>query len=390
MNLIKTQNELDSVVRELAKSEFVTVDTEFIRETTFWPELCLIQMAAPGVTALVDPLAAGIDLKPFFELMADEAVTKVFHAARQDIEIIFHLGGLIPHPVFDTQVAAMVCGFGDSVSYDQLVQKITGVRLDKSSRFTDWRHRPLSDKQLEYAVADVTHLIDVYNHLKAELERENRAHWLNEEMEVLTSRQTYDPHPEDAWKRLKMRLRKPQELAVVQAVAAWREREARERNVPRGRVLKDDAIYEVAQQAPRDATALGRLRTTPKGWERSSTATALLAVVNAALGMSKDEMPRLPKLPQSQEGSSAAAELLKVLLRMVAEAEGVAAKVLASSDDIDRLAAEGEDADVAALHGWRREVFGEKALQLVRGEIALKFERRKIAVFETQKQQVDA
>jgi ribonuclease D len=390
MDLIKTQNELDSVVRELAKSEFVTVDTEFIRETTFWPELCLIQMAAPGVTALVDPLAAGIDLTPFFELMANEAVTKVFHAARQDIEIIFHRGGLIPHPVFDTQVAAMVCGFGDSVSYDQLVQKTTGVRLDKSSRFTDWRYRPLSDKQLEYAVADVTHLIDVYHHLKAELERENRAHWLNEEMEVLTSRQTYDPHPEDAWKRLKMRLRKPQELAIVQAVAAWREREARERNVPRGRVLKDDAIYEIAQQGPRDATALGRLRTTPKGWERSSTATALLTVVNAALGMPKDEMPKLPKLPQSQEGSSAASELLKVLLRMVAEAEGVAAKVLASSDDIDRLAADGEDADVPALHGWRREVFGDRALQLVRGEIALKFEKRKITVFETSKQTVDA
>lgn len=390
MHLIKTQTELDSVVRDLAKSEFVTVDTEFIRETTFWPELCLIQMAAPGITALVDPLAPGIDLKPFFGLMANEAVTKVFHAARQDIEIIFHLGGLIPHPVFDTQVAAMVCGFGDSVSYDQLVQKITGVRLDKSSRFTDWRHRPLSDKQLEYAVADVTHLIDVYTHLKAELERENRAHWLNEEMEVLTSRQTYDPHPEDAWKRLKMRLRKPQELAVVQAVAAWREREARERNVPRGRVLKDDAIYEIAQQAPRDATALGRLRTTPKGWERSSTATALLAVINAALDMPKDAMPKLPRVPQSQEGSNAAAELLKVLLRMVAEAEGVAAKVLASSDDIDRLAAEGEEADVPALHGWRREVFGDRALQLVRGEIALKFERRKIAVFETHKHPVDA
>jgi ribonuclease D len=388
MHLIKTQNELDSVVRELAKSEFVTVDTEFIRETTFWPELCLIQMAAPGITALVDPLAPDIDLKPFFELMANEAVIKVFHAARQDIEIIFHRGGLIPHPVFDTQVAAMVCGFGDSVSYDQLVQKITGVRLDKSSRFTDWRHRPLSDRQLEYAVADVTHLIDVYNQLTAELERENRAHWLNEEMEVLTSRQTYDPHPEDAWKRLKMRLRKPQELAVVQAVAAWREREARERNVPRGRVLKDDAIYEIAQQQPRDATALGRLRTTPKGWERSSTATALLAVVNAALGMPKEDMPKLPKVPQSQEGTSAAAELLKVLLRLVAEAEGVAAKVLASSDDIDRLAAEGENADVPALHGWRREVFGEKALRLVRGEIALKFERRKIAVFETANQPV--
>ena len=315
--------------------------------------------------------------------MANEAVTKVFHAARQDIEIVFHLGGLIPHPVFDTQVAAMVCGFGDSVSYDQLVQKITGAQLDKSSRFTDWRHRPLSEKQLVYALADVTHLIDVYQHLKAELERENRAHWLNEEMEVLTSRETYDPHPEDAWKRLKMRLRKPQELAVVQAVAAWREREARERNVPRGRVLKDDAIYEIAQQQPRDAAALARLRTMPKGWERSSTATALLAVVNAALALPEgpDAAPA-EAAAAAPEGSSAAAELLKVLLRLVAEKEGVAAKVLASGDDIDRIAAEGEDADVPALHGWRREVFGELALRLVRGEIALKFERRKIAVFD--------
>ncbi|MBZ9675116.1 ribonuclease D [Mesorhizobium sp. ES1-1] len=382
MHVITTQKELESVVAELEKSDFVTVDTEFIRETTFWPILCLIQMAAPGVTALIDPLAPDLDLKPFFRLMANEAVVKVFHAARQDIEIIVHLGDLVPHPVFDTQVAAMVCGFGDSVSYDQLVQRITGARLDKSSRFTDWRHRPLSDKQLDYALADVTHLIEVYRHLSAELERENRAHWLNEEMEVLTSRETYDPHPEDAWKRLKMRLRKPQELAIVQAVAAWREREARERDVPRGRVLKDDAIYEVAQQAPRDAAALGKLRTTPKGWERSSTATALLGAVNTALALPKDEMPKLPKNFQPPEGSSAAAELLKVLLRIVAEKEGVASKVLASSDDIDRIAAEGEDADVAALQGWRRAVFGETALKLVRGEIGIKFERRKIAVFD--------
>jgi ribonuclease D len=390
MHLIKTQSELVEAVSALSKSEFVTVDTEFIRETTFWPELCLIQMAAPGVVALVDPLAPDIDLAPFFALMANEAIVKVFHAARQDIEIVFHRGGLIPHPVFDTQVAAMVCGFGDSVSYDQLVQKISGVRLDKSSRFTDWRHRPLSDKQLEYAIADVTHLIDVYRHLEQELKRENRAHWLDEEMEVLTSRQTYDPHPEDAWKRLKLRLRKPQELAVVQAVAAWREREARERNVPRGRVLKDDAIYEIAQQQPSDAAALGRLRTTPKGWERSATATALIAVVNAALAVPKEDMPKLPRLPQVAEGTSAAAELLKVLLRLVAEAEGVAAKVLASSDDIDRLASEGETADVPALRGWRREVFGERALQLIRGEIALKFEQRRIAVFETSKEVAEA
>jgi ribonuclease D len=383
MELIKTQKELEGAIAALERAEFVTVDTEFIRETTFWPELCLIQMAAPDLTALVDPLAEGIDLKPFFELMANEKVTKVFHAARQDIEIIFHRGGLIPHPVFDTQVAAMVCGFGDSVSYDQLVQKVTGTHLDKSSRFTDWRHRPLSDKQLAYALADVTHLIDVYRHLREDLEREGRAHWLNEEMDILTARETYDPHPEDAWKRLKMRLKKPQELAVVQAVAAWREREARERNVPRGRVLKDDAIYEIAQQQPRDVTALGRLRTTPKGWERSSVATALLGVVNAALDIPKEQMPKLPKPQQVQEGSGAAAELLKVLLRLTSEKQGVAAKVLASGDDIDRIASDGEKADVPALHGWRREVFGEQALRLVRGEIALKFERRRIAVFET-------
>lgn len=382
MHLIQDQAELEAVIAELEKSDFVTVDTEFIRETTFWPVLCLIQMAAPGVTALVDPLAKNIDLAPFFRLMANEKVTKVFHAARQDIEIIFHLGDLIPHPVFDTQVAAMVCGFGDSVSYDQLVQKVTGARLDKSSRFTDWRHRPLTDRQLEYALADVTHLIEVYQHLKAELARENRAHWLNEEMEILTARETYDPDPQDAWKRLKMRMRKPLELAIVQAVAAWRDREARERDVPRNRVVKDDAIYEIAQQAPRDQAALGRLRSTPKGWERSSTATSLLAVVNKVLETPKDQLPKMPKQVHQPEGSGAAVELLKVMLKMIAEQEGVAPKVLASGDDLDKIAGEGEKANVPALSGWRREVFGEKALRLVRGEIGIKFDKRRIVAFD--------
>lgn len=382
LHLITTTGELREVTHKLSQSDFVTIDTEFIRETTFWPELCLIQMAAPGVTALVDPLAEGIELKPFFDLMANGKVTKVFHAARQDIEIIFHLGGLIPDPVFDTQVAAMVCGFGDSVSYDQLVQKVTGTRIDKSSRFTDWRRRPLTDKQLAYALADVTYLIDVYLRLKAEIEREGRVHWLREEMDVLTSPRTYDPDPDDAWKRLKMRLRKPQELSVVKHVAAWREHEARERNVPRQRIIKDDAIYEIAQQQPRDAQALSRLRMTPKGWERSATAASLLEAVNAALDVPREEMPQPPKAVQSPEGTGAAAELLKVLLRLVADEANVAPKMLASSDDIDRLAAEQEKADVPALHGWRRSVFGEKALRLIRGEIALKFENRKIAVFE--------
>jgi ribonuclease D len=378
MHVITTTRELADAVAALEKSDFVTVDTEFIRETTFWPELCLIQMAAPDVTALVDPLAPGMDLKPFFDLMANEAVTKVFHAARQDIEIVFNLGRLIPHPVFDTQVAAMVCGFGDSVSYEQIVQRVSGAQIDKSSRFTDWRARPLSDKQLTYAAADVTHLIEVYQYLKAELEREGRGHWLNEEMAILTNRETYDPHPEDAWRRLKVRLRKPIELAVVQSVAAWREREARERNVPRRRVIKDEVISEIAQQQPRDEAALGKLRTIPKGWERSAMAASLLGAINAALAIPKDELPKLPKPAQNPEGSNAAAELLKVLLRLVAEEEGVAPKVLASSDEIDRLAADGEKADVPALSGWRREVFGERALKLVRGEISLKFDKRRI------------
>jgi ribonuclease D len=383
MHLIQDQAELEAVIAQLEQSSFVTVDTEFIRETTFWPILCLIQMAAPGVTALVDPLSKNIDLAPFFRLMANEKVIKVFHAARQDIEIVFHLGDMIPHPVFDTQVAAMVCGFGDSVSYDQLVQRITGTRLDKSSRFTDWRHRPLSDKQLEYALADVTYLIEVYEYLRGELEREDRAHWLTEEMDVLTARETYDPHPDDAWKRLKMRVRKPQELAIVQALAAWRDREARERDVPRQRVVKDDAIFEIAQQAPRDGQALGRLRSTPKGWERSSTAAALLEIVNKALDLPKEQLPKMPKQVHQPEGSGAAVELLKVLLKMIAEKEGVAPKVLASGDDLEKIAGEGEDATVPALSGWRREVFGERALQLVRGEVGLKFEKRRVVAFDT-------
>lgn len=385
MHLITQQSELEAAIADLERSEFVTVDTEFIRETTFWSELCLIQLASHDTTALIDPLSPDIDLAPFFRLMSNENIVKVFHAARQDVEIIYHLGNIIPSPLFDTQVAAMVCGFGDSVSYDQLVQKITGEQIDKSSRFTDWRHRPLSEKQLTYALADVTHLVNVYLHLKERLEREDRAHWLNEEMSILTSPSTYDPHPDDAWKRLKMRVRKPVELAIVQAVAAWREREARERNVPRGRVLKDDAIFEIAQQAPRDTHALGRLRTTPKGWERSSTATALLGVVNAAVETPKDALPKIPKHVPQPEGTSAASELLKVLLRIVAEQQGVAPKMLASGDDIDKIAAKGDEANVSALQGWRREVFGEKALALIRGELALKFEKRKITIFETSK-----
>jgi ribonuclease D len=327
---------------------------------------------------LVDPLAKGLDMKPFFELMANSSVLKVFHAARQDIEIIYNRGGLIPHPIFDTQVAAMVCGFGDSVSYDQLVSRTKGVQIDKSSRFTDWSRRPLSEKQLDYALADVTHLRDVYLYLKAELEREGRSLWLSEEMDVLEAKETYDIHPDDAWQRLKMRLRKPQELAVLKYVAAWREREARSRNVPRSRVIKDDAIYEIAQQQPKDAEALGRLRTIPKGWERSSAGAAVVEAVNTALALPKAEMPHAPRQTQAPEGAAAAAELLKVLLKLISEKHGVAPKVIANSEDLDKIAAEGENADVGALRGWRRELFGDPALQLIKGDVALRFVGKKV------------
>ena len=380
--MIETTAALAEACTELAKSEFITIDTEFLRETTFWPELCLVQMASPTLEVLVDPLAKGIDLTPLFELMANPDVVKVFHAARQDIEIIYHLGGLIPHPIFDTQVAAMVCGFGDSISYDQLVQKIKNVQIDKSSRFTDWSRRPLTDKQLDYALADVTHLRDVYLALKAQLEREGRSLWLTEEMDILESRDTYDMHPDDAWLRLKSRLRKPTELAILKFVAAWREREARSRNVPRSRVLKDDAIFEIAQQQPKDAEALSRLRTIPKGWERSASGTAIIETVNAALALPKEEMPKAPRHSHAPEGSGAAVELLKVLLKLTADKHGVAAKVIANSDDLDKIASEGEKATVAALTGWRRELFGDVALKLINGEVALRFAGKKVEAVE--------
>ncbi|QRM56871.1 ribonuclease D [Sinorhizobium sp. BG8] len=380
--MIQTTAALADACQILAKSDYLTIDTEFLRETTFWPELCLIQMAGPDIAVLVDPLAKNIDLAPFFELMANPQVIKVFHAARQDIEIIYNRGNLIPHPIFDTQVAAMVCGFGESVSYDQLVQRTKGVQIDKSSRFTDWSRRPLTDKQLEYALADVTHLRDVYQTLKAKLEGEGRSLWLTEEMAILESAGTYDIHPDDAWKRLKMRVKKPQELAVLQKVAAWREREARGRNVPRSRILKDDTIYEIAQQQPADAEALGRLRTIPKGWERSQSGAALLEAINTALAVPKTDLPRLPRQPQLPEGAAAASELLKVLLKLISEREGVAAKIIANSDDLERIAAEGENADVPALHGWRRELFGNTALNLIDGKVGLRFVNRKLEAVE--------
>ncbi len=373
--IITDTETLSAFCTRLSKSSFVTVDTEFMRESTFWAQLCLIQMAGPGEAAIIDPRADGIDLAPFYRLMADERVVKVFHAARQDIEIFVKQAGAVPHPIFDTQIAAMVCGYGDQVSYDQLVARVTGDHIDKSSRFTDWSQRPLSAKQCTYAISDVTHLRDIYLSLSAQLAEQERTTWLDEEMAVLTDIETYRTHPEDAWLRLKLRVKKPRQLAVLMALAAWREREAQGRDVPRGRVLKDDAIYEIALQHPRDQEQLGRLRTIPRGFERSATGRAIVTVVESAFDIPEDQLPKVPRPRPAPEHASAAAELLKVLLKMVAEEQGVAARIIASTDDLERIAAD-DRADVAALKGWRRQLFGERALALKHGALALSMSRQ--------------
>jgi len=380
MELIKTTGELAAACARLARHPFVTIDTEFLRETTYYPILCVAQMAGPEEAVVIDTLAPGLDLTPFFELMANERVLKVFHAARQDIEIIWHRAGLVPHPVFDTQVAAMVLGYGDSISYDRLVERITGDTLDKSHRFTDWRRRPLSRAQLAYAVSDVTHLRDVYLALAAELARRGRTEWMHNEMAALTSPETYRIEPERAWLRLKTRVRKPKELAVLMEVAAWREREAQVRDVPRGRILKDEAINEIATHAPTTPERLASLRALPQGFARSKAAEGVLAAVKRALARDLGALPRLERRRPAPDGG-ATIELLKVLLRMTAEQHGVAAKVIATVEDLERIAADDE-ADVPALSGWRRELFGEKALALKHGRLALSLEGGRVVARE--------
>src|SRR3954453_7439288 len=321
MELITTTRELAEACARLAKHPFVTVDTEFQRESTYYPKLCVLQMASTEEAVVVDALAPDLDLAPFFALMTDANVVKVFHAARQDIEIVWHQAGIIPAPIIDTQVAAMVLGYGDSISYDQLVQRITGDSLDKSNRFTDWTRRPLSEAQLAYAISDVTHLRDVYLKLSADLDRRGRSDWMREEMKVLRSPATYRFEPEHAWERLKTRVRKPKELAVLIEVAAWREREAQERDVPRGRVLKDDVIGDIAVQAPTTTERLGTLRSLPRGFERSKWGEAIVEAVQRGLARDPKTLPRLERSKQSPNGQ-ATVELLKVLLRMTAERHG--------------------------------------------------------------------
>ncbi|CCE06978.1 Ribonuclease D (RNase D) [Bradyrhizobium sp. STM 3843] len=376
MDLITTTADLAAACTRLARHPVITVDTEFLRETTYYPLLCVVQLASADEAIVIDALAEGLDLKPFFALMADENVLKVFHAARQDIEIIWHRASIVPHPIFDTQVAAMVLGYGDSIAYDQLVERITGHRPDKTHRFTDWSRRPLTKEQIHYAEADVTHLRDVFAALDADLKRRKRSDWVSEEMEVLTSPRTYDFHPERAWERLKTRVRKPKELAVLMEVAAWREQEAQSRDVPRSRVLKDDAVGDIAIHAPTSVEKLGGLRSLPKGFERSKWGADIVAAVQRGVARDPATLPKLEK-PRNNSNGAAIVELLKVLLRMTSERHAVASKVIATVDDLEQIALD-DNADVAALHGWRRELFGEAALALKHGQLALAIEKGRV------------
>ncbi len=380
MRLITTTQELADACSAFSGAAFVAVDTEFMRESTFWPDLCLIQMAAGDDEIIVDTLSEEIDLQPFFELMADEAVTKVFHAARQDIEIIHHQAKIIPTPVFDTQIAAMVCGFGESASYGLLVKKLLNRELDKSSRFTDWSRRPLSEKQLNYAIGDVTHLRDLYPKLRDKLKINGRAQWLGEEMSVLTDPATYESHPENAWKRLKMRVRSKKALGVMMDVAEWREHEAQRQNVPRRRVLKDEAIYDIAAQAPTTPQELDRLRSVHQGFSRSSKGKGVVEAVRRGLERDPATLPAIKRNEPLSADALAVLDLLRVLLKSAAGRHGVAPKLIATSDELEKIA-RGADTDLPSLKGWRHELFGADALALREGKLGLALERGRVVSF---------
>ncbi|HMM14648.1 MAG TPA: ribonuclease D [Parvibaculum sp.] len=384
MNIITNTDALAATCARLAGAGYVTVDTEFMRDSTFWPKLCLIQLASPGEACIVDPQAPGIDLAPFYELMRNKQVVKVFHAARQDIEIFWHEAETIPDPLFDTQVAAMVCGFGESVGYETLVRKLTGGSVDKSSRFTDWSRRPLSDKQLQYACGDVTHLRKIYEVLARRLTQTGRARWVAEEMAILQDPETYAQRPEDAWKRIKMRFKGQRGLAVLVEIAAWRERQAQERDLPRSRILKDDALAEIATQIPRVPEDLDRLRAVPKGFANSRTAASIMEAVERGLSMREDLIPVVKDSEPLPPGIGPLVELLKVLLSLRSEEHEVAQKLVARTSDLELIAAHDEP-DVPALKGWRREIFGADAQRLKRGELALSARGKKILLLETAK-----
>jgi ribonuclease D len=361
----------------LAKSPFVAVDTEFMRQTTYRPKLCLIQLACPGFEAVIDPIETGADLAPFFQLMANPAVVKVFHAARQDIEIVVQEAGVIPKPLFDTQVAAMALGYGDSIAYGALIKRVLKRNHDKTFQAMDWCARPLSPKQIEYALGDVTHLRDLYPVLKKRLVEQGREHWLDEEIALLIDPKTYAFDPADAWKRLKLGGKSRTQRAVIMELAAWRERTAQEENVPRSRVLKDDAIYEIAKHIPKSAEALGRLRAVREGLK--GNADAIMGAIHAGIARKASDVPDPSENADLSVSALASVELLRVLLKAVASKLDIAPKLLAGTDDLEKIVL-SDDPDTPAVRGWRREVFGDHALALKRGTLALTLQGKEITL----------
>jgi len=377
MRVIRDTDCLAAFCDRLAAAPYITVDTEFMRERTYWPKLCLVQIAGPDDVAIIDAVSPDLDLAPLFGLMVNEAVLKVFHAARQDIEILYHLSGRIPAPIFDTQVAAMVCGFGESVAYDTLAAKLANARIDKTSRFTDWSQRPLTDKQLQYALADVTHLRTAYEKIAERLAETGRTDWLREEMAVLTAPATYDIDPREAWRRIRTRTAAPRFLAILRELAAWREEEARRRDVPRPRILRDESLIEIAAHPPATPEALARMRGLGRDLAFGALGRGILAAVAQGQAVPQADCPVPERRAPLPGGLAPVVELLRVLLRAKAEASDVAARLIASGDDLERIAA-SDEAGVPALSGWRREIFGEAALALKNGRLALTIKNRRL------------
>jgi len=389
MSLITDSAELAAFCDRLAGADFVTVDTEFMRDKTYWPKLCLVQLGGPEEAACVDVLAEGIDIGPLLALMANSAVLKVFHAARQDFEIFFNLMGSVPAPVFDTQVSAMVCGFGDSVGYETLVSKLARQRIDKTMRFTDWQRRPLTERQIEYALADVTHLRVVYEKIRDRLEKNGRAAWVEAEMAALCDPGLYRVDPYETWRRLKIRNAKPRTLAILRELAAWREQEAQRRDVPRNRVLRDEGLVEIAIHTPKTRDDLGALRGLHGGQSGGAAGVAILEAVKRGQAIPDADCPTRPRGRDEPRGPGPSVDLLKVLVKLKAESAGVAQRLIANSEDIEAISLDDE-ADVPALRGWRRELFGEDALALKHGRLALTSNGRKIRVIRLTGETADA
>ena len=376
MNLITETDALARFCAEQAGADFIAVDTEFLRDQTYWPKLCLVQIAGPTSVAAIDPLAPGIDLTTLYDLMQDPDLLKVFHAGRQDLEIFFHATGKVPAPIFDTQVAAMVCGFGESASYESLVSKLAKAAVDKSSRFTDWAYRPLTERQLIYALDDVIHLRTVYVKLRDQLAQSGREDWLDGDMAILSDPGIYRLDPAESWRRLKLRNPKPRTLAALKALAAWRETEAQKRDMPRGRILRDEALIELASHLPTTTAQLGRTRGLPGGFAEGKWGAAVIEAIEQVMAMAPDTLPKPETVAETPGNLGSTVELLKVLLKHKAEKNGVAARLLSTTDELEKIAA-GQ----SHLTGWRQELFGADAEALRDGKLTLGLERGRVKIY---------